>query len=89
MTSNLGTRRLSDRPQDLARAYDGEVPVPFYWQAATAPLRKPSRPHPGEIGTVLPYAMLPDEMLLATAVSLDQVDEMLERRARREEVAGG
>ena len=89
MTSNLGTRRSSARPQDLARAYDGEVPVPFYWQAANAPVRRPSRRHAGEIGTELPYAMLPDEVLLAAAVSLDQIDELLERRARREEVAGG
>ena len=89
MTSNLGTRRSVDGPRDLARAYDGEVPMPFYWQAAPMLRRQPSRRPAGGIETVLPYATFPAGFALAASISLDQLDELVERRARREELAGG
>ena len=88
MTSNLGMRRSADGVRDLVRAYDGEVPVPFYWQAAPT-LRRPSRHHPGEIETVLPYATLPIGVAFTPSISLDQIEELAERRARREELGGG
>ena len=39
--------------------------------------------------TALPYAMLPNGFVLAPSISLDEIDDLLERRARREEIAGG
>ena len=87
MTSNLGRYPASSRAQDLASAYEGEVPPPFYWQLTTRPLRRASHHHPGAIEMALPYAALPAEFLLAAVVSIDQLDELMERRARREEFA--
>ena len=89
MTSNLGMHPAFNRAKDLARAYEGEVPPPFYWQAPQLPLRYASRHRPGQIETALPYSALPDEFLLVPAISLEQIDELMERRARREEIAGG
>ncbi len=88
MTSNLGMRAAHDLKRELARAYDGEVPPPYYWPppATTAPVR--GRPHPGEMLTALPYAILPVQLRRARAVSLDELEELLERRARREELGG-
>jgi hypothetical protein len=88
MTSNVGTRPASNRVKDLARAYEGEVPPPFYWQIPNVPLRASSRHRPGQIETTLPYSLLPDEFLFVPAISLEQIDELMERRARREEIAG-
>jgi hypothetical protein len=88
MMSNLGTRAARDWDRDLANAYDGEVPPPFYWQLPATPPRAHGRRHPGEIATALPYAALPAEFILSPAVSLEQLDELVERRARREELAG-
>jgi hypothetical protein len=34
----------------------------------------------------LPYSAVPVELLRASAVSIDELDELLERRARREEI---
>ena len=42
----------------------------------------------GELEAALPYASLPHEFLLARAVSLEELDELVERQARREELAG-
>jgi hypothetical protein len=88
MMSNLGMHAPRDLQRELARAYDGEVPSPYYWQLPAAPPRSHERRHPGEIRTALPYAALPVEFILARAVSLEQLDELVERRARREEFAG-
>jgi hypothetical protein len=88
MMSNLGRRAARDLNRELARAYDGEVPPPYYWQPSGAPARARLRPHPGEILTVLPYAVLPLQLGRAHAVSLDELEELLERRARREELGG-
>ncbi len=88
MTSNLGRFPASSRDQDLARAYAGEVPPPFYWQSPVMPPRRVSRHHPGAIEMALPYSAVPDELLRVSAVSLEQLDEVMERRARREEHAG-
>ena len=49
----------------------------------------PALHRPGEIDVVLPYAALPPELLLAAAISIDELDDLLERRARREELSGG
>jgi hypothetical protein len=88
MTSNLGRYATRDLTRELARAYDGEVPPPYYWQLPTTPPRAHTRHHPGEIETALPYASLPPQFLLSRAVSLEELDELIERRALREEVAG-
>lgn len=88
MMSNLGTHAARDLQRELIRAYDGEVPPPYYWQLPPAPPRPHGRRHPGEIPTVLPYAALPSEFILTAAVSLEELDEIVERRARREELAG-
>jgi hypothetical protein len=89
MMSNLGTRATRDLERELARAYDGEVPAPYYWQIPSTPPRPHGRRHPGEMPTTLPYAALPPELGRRTrAVSLEELDELLERRARREELAG-
>jgi hypothetical protein len=88
MVSSLGMLAPRDLDRDLARAYDGDVPLPYYWQLPSAPPRAHDRPHPGEIRTALPYAALPVEFMLARAISLEELDELMERRARHEEVAG-
>jgi hypothetical protein len=87
MMSNLGTHAAPDLERELARAYDGEVPLPYYWQIPAAPPRSHGRRHPGEIPTALPYA-LPTEFILASAVSLEELEEVVERRARRDELSG-
>ncbi len=89
MVSNVGTRAPRDLDRELARAYDGDVPPPYYWQLPAAPPRAHGRRHPGEIATALPYSMLPAQLVRGPAVSLEELDDMLERLARREEVAGG
>ena len=86
MVSNLGTRAAPDLERELALAYDGEVPPPYYWQVPVDRLHAPARHHPGEIDAALPYASLPSEFMLAPAVSFDQLDDLVERRARREEI---
>ncbi len=88
MMSNLGTHATPDLQRELARAYDGEVPPPYYWQLPTTPPRAHGRRHPGEMLTALPYAVLPAELHRLRAVSLEEVEELLERRARREELSG-
>ncbi|MBI3767737.1 MAG: hypothetical protein HY271_04480 [Deltaproteobacteria bacterium] len=88
MTSNLGTRAARDLERELARAYDGEVPPPYYWQLPAAPPRPHGRRHPGEMPTALPYSVLPAQLGRARAVSLEEIEELVERRARREELAG-
>jgi len=88
MTSNLGLHAARDLQRELLRAYDGEVPIPYYWQLPSAPPRPHGRRHPGEIGTALPYGTLPAALLHGRAVSLEQVEEMVERLARREELSG-
>ena len=37
MMSNLGTRAAPDLQRELARAYDGDVPPPYYWQLPASP----------------------------------------------------
>ena len=88
MMSNLGTHAARDLQRELARAYDGDVPQPYYWELPAMPARAHGRRHPGEIPTALPYASLPPEFILASAVSIDELDELIERRARREEFGG-
>lgn len=88
MMSNVGTHAARDLERELARAYDGEVPPPYYWQVPAVPPRAHGRRHPGEMPTALPYAALPAEFILASAVSLEELEELVERRARREEHAG-
>jgi hypothetical protein len=88
MMSNLGTHAARDLERELTRAYDGEVPPPYYWALPTTPPRAHGRRHPGEMPTALPYAVLPAELVRLRAVSLDEVEELLERRARREELGG-
>ena len=86
MTSNLARYASRDLDRELARAYDGDVPAPYYWQLPLTVPRHHASHHPGEIGTTLPYAALPAQFLLARAVSLEELDELVERRALREEV---
>ena len=88
MMSNLGMHAARDLERELARAYDGDVPQPYYWQLPVTAPRPYQRRHPGELLTALPYAALPVEFVLARAVSLEQLDEFLERRAQRDEFAG-
>ncbi len=87
MTSNLGMHAARDLERELMRAYEGEIPIPYYRQLPSAPPRPHGRRHPGEIATALPY-MLPPEMLRSRAVSLEQLEETVERLARREELSG-
>ena len=88
MTSNLGMHAVRDLERELLRAYDGEVPIPFYWQLPSAPPRPHGRRHPGEMATALPYGMLPPELVRSTAISFEQLEDLLERLARREEQSG-
>ena len=89
MMSNLGRHVPRNLDRELARAYDGEVPLPYYLQIPAVPHHARPRHHPGEIETTLPHQALPVEFLFATAVSLEALDELVERRARQEEVAPG
>lgn len=88
MMSNVGTRAVHDFERELSRAYDGDVPPPYYWQLPASPPRSHGRRHPGEIATALPYAHLPAQLLHGDAISLEEIDDLLERRARREELGG-
>ena len=89
MMSSLSRHASRDLDRELTLAYDGEIPPPYYfWDIGLARRHMPAVPHPGEIAAVLPYA-LPPEFILAGAVSIDELDELLERRARREELSGG
>ena len=89
MMSSLGRHVPRDFDKDLARAYDGEVPSPYYYWEIGLPRRHlPALHRPGEIDVVLPYRVLPPEYMLSAAISIDELDEMLERRARREEHSG-
>lgn len=88
MTSNVATRATRNLDRELTRAYDGEVPPPYYWQIPAMPPRSHGRRHPGEIPTALPYASLPVQLGRMRAVSLEEVEELVERRARREELGG-
>jgi hypothetical protein len=87
MTSNLGMHAARDLDRELLRAYDGDVPIPYYWQLPSAPPRPHGRRHPGEIATALPY-VLPPELVHSRAVSLEELEERVERLARREELSG-
>ena len=88
MMSSLGRHVPRDFMRDLARAYDGEVPPPYYWEIGLERRYIPPVSRPGEIDAVLPYRALPPELILASAISIDQLEELLERRARREEHSG-
>ena len=89
MMSSLGRNVPRDFDKDLARAYDGEIPTPYYyWEIGLARRHMPALHRPGEIDVVLPYTALPPEYIRAAAISIDELDEMLERRARREEHSG-
>lgn len=90
MMSSVGRHVSRDLAKELASAYDGEIPPPYYfWDIGLARRHMPALQRPGEIEAVLPYHALPPEMLLASAVSIDEIDDLLERRARREELSGG
>lgn len=88
MVSSVVTRAPRNLDEELARAYDGEVPVPYYWVLPSEPPRSHGRAHPGELRTTLPYASIPIEFVLARAISLEELDERMERRARHEELGG-
>lgn len=89
ITSSLGRHVPRDLERELSSAYDGEVPPPYYfWDIGLGRRYMPALHRPGEIDAVLPYSALPPEFVLASAVSIDELDEMLERRARREEHSG-
>ncbi len=89
MTSSLARHVPRDFERDLSRAYDGEIPPPYYfWDIGLARRHMPPVARPGEIAAVLPYSALPPELLLTSAISIDELDELIERRARREEHSG-
>ncbi|MEB2284760.1 MAG: hypothetical protein B6D46_13350 [Polyangiaceae bacterium UTPRO1] len=89
MMSSLGRHIPRDLDKELARAYDGEIPPPYYfWDIALARRHMPALYRPGEIDVVLPYRSFPSEFVMAPTISIDALDEMLERRARREELSG-
>jgi hypothetical protein len=89
MMSSLGRHAARDFEKELVRAYEGEVPLPYYyWEIGLERRHIPAVHRPGEIDVTLPYRALPPELILAAAISIDELDEMLERRARREEHSG-
>lgn len=90
MMSSLVRQIPRDFERDLSLAYDGEIPSPYYfWDIGLARRHMPPLARPGEIEAVLPYTSIPAEFVLASAISIDELDEMIERRARREEHSGG
>jgi len=89
MISSPGRHTSRDFEKELALAYDGEIPPPYYfWDIGLARRHMPAIARPGEIAVVLPYRTLPPEFVLASAISIDELDDVLERRARREEHSG-
>ena len=88
MTSNLGTHAARDLARELARAYDGKVPPPSYWEIPSTPPRAHGRRHPGEMLTAFPYSLLPAQFIRGSDVSLEELEDLVERRARREELDG-
>ena len=90
MMFSVGRHASRDIDKELVSAYDGEIPPPYYfWDIGLARRHMPAIHRPGEIEAVLPYPALPAEVLRATAVSIDELDDIIERRARREELSGG
>ena len=71
MTSNLGTHAARDLARELARAYDGEVPPPYYWQIPSTPPRAHGRRHPGEMLTALPLAVAAGSVVFVVVLLLD------------------
>ena len=88
MMSNVGRHAPRNLERELASAYDGEVPPPFYAQPVMRVHYARARHHAGELESVLPYPALPAELTHGVQVSLDQLEDLVERRARREEHAG-
>ena len=88
MTSNLGTHAARDLARELTGAYDGKVPPPYYWEIPSTPPRAHGRRHPGEMLTAFPYNLLPAQFIRGSDVSLEEIEDLVERRARREELGG-
>ena len=88
MMSNLGRHTPLNLERELANAYDGEVPPPFYSVPVMRVHHPRARHHAGELTSVLPYRAMPTELTYGEHVSLDQLDDLVERRARREEHTG-
>ena len=88
MTSNLGTRAARDLARELTRAYDGAIPPPYYRQIPSTPPGAHGRRHPGEMLTALPYSLLPVQFIRGGDVSLDELEDLVERRAQSEELGG-
>ena len=89
MMSSLVRHAARDLEKEMASAYDGEVPPPYYyWDIGLARRYMPALHRPGEIDAALPYRALPPEFTFAHAISIEELDEMIERRARREELSG-
>ena len=89
MTSNLGTHAACALVRELTRAYDGKVPPAYYWQIPSTPPRAHGRRHPGEMLTALLYSLLPVQFIRGSGdVSLDEIEDLVERRAHREELPG-
>jgi len=89
MMSSLVRHAARDLEKEMASAYDGDVPPPYYyWDIGLARRYLPPLHRPGEIEAVLPYHALPAEFMLARAISIEELDETLERRARQEELSG-
>jgi hypothetical protein len=76
-----------DYRKDLPRAYEGEVPMPFY-RLSVGGLSRRSRRHrsrdDSDAGIVVcPY--LPPDLSSRRVISFERLEESLERIARREE----
>lgn len=86
MIASLGRQIPRDPSGEVARTFDLGVPLAdHFWDIGLARRHRPALDRPGEIAAVLPYRTLPVRFLLAAAISIDELDETIEREARREE----
>ncbi len=87
MMSNVGVYSFpGDYGKDLRRAYEGEVPAPYYRLPDKARQRRSrSRYGGGEAVGGMPYPFIPPAFAGYRVVSIEFLEESLERMARREE----
>lgn len=88
MMSNVGVYSFPrDYRKDLPQAYEGEVPAPYYRfpVARNRPSRQSDAGGAARAVAKMPYPFIPPPFADARVVSLERLEESLERMARREE----
>jgi len=88
--SNVGVYSFPrDYRKDLPQAYEGEVPAPYYRFPLTQNKRSRQSNAGGaaRVAAEMPCPFIPPSFADARVVSLERLEESLERMARREEAS--